>query len=168
MPSQANGQTENPPAAERDPSPEGQTVTTGSTESSPAGQPASTLFENALLRGFAAAESADRARAEIQAVLDVLAQAIGEAAKTRIEATIIAPPAATEVGLSPAESLRLEKDGKHLFLSTFVRSPLGYPVDIEYADVMASCHDKQSLVAALAAMLEHPDVARKVQALVSA
>lgn len=172
-----DGPFEHPvPASGDGPSPSGEVANESAegTVGSLGAAAASTLtFEQAIAQGVAAAKDAVRARTEIQVVLDELARAIGTTLHispmpamsiVRRDVSVVAERG-DENGpiFSSVESLRLgTSNGKHVFLCTFTPTSHGYPVDIEYADVLASCHDKDSLTGTLKEMLAHPDVARKL------
>ena len=140
----------------------------------PGPTPLNRVFEEAFALGLVAANDADRARAEIQSVLDEIGPAIGASLKMDLKVTIARLERPVFTGIlteeedltSPGtEKLRVDKEaGQTLFLCDFVRAPGGYPVDIEYADIIASCDDKESLVQTLAEMLKHPSVARMLRA----
>lgn len=140
-------------------------------------------FKDAFGKGIEAHESAERATLEIVQVLAAFGSDVKEVSGGAIEVyrskkdvvggllrTIELGPKNKLPPIEPYDMLiavavlpeGLVVDDSRFKLAEYTLSAAGYPVSVSYSDVTVQCHDRASLEAALAQMLEHPDTGGKL------
>lgn len=136
-------------------------------------------FLSALQTGREAATEADANRAEIQAVLDEMAEQLkrllpeielGRVHKTRgpQPGEIVFPTLGLPTLGRPYQVLVVQKGSEERELCDFEEGPMGYPVELRYPNRIVSAGDRESLINALKFLLTRPHVGRIFNELLNA